>query len=646
VTTDPGEIRQILADYQRTSDPARLGEVVDGVRLLAGRPGFAGLDGSARAFLWTLGAAALSWRARGPLARPTDLDQAIEWSQNAVDAWPEGSVELARSRSNLATVLTDRYERDADPRDLTRAIPLYEAAIRDMRAAGDRLDVALHSYGCCLHSHATAAGGGGVADLDRAIELFVEALDSPGPEGEERAGYLNSLGLSLRAKGRALADRDLLADASAAYREARGLGRPGGESHVAASINLGVVLQDLAEADNDVAALREAVAVYREVHRFLAPDDERRHVLVTTNLCTGLIDLFRYTRDLRLLEDATRELRANVERAAEGPVRQTVLANLAAALHEIFDYTGRLALLDEAVAVQERLVAVPAAALPERQLNLGVSLLARFRRRRARADLDRAVALFGDAARLTTSAIDRASALNSQANALSLGFDDSRLRADIDRCVSLRDQAIRTAPAGSLDRALYRANLGVDLLKRYELDGDEADLRRAVHSQRSAARTVPAGSSEQPRLLVGLADSLAREADRVARDRDVASARAAYRRAIGLGRESLPEQALAGAMRWGAWEAGHGWWATAAEAYEQGLAALRRLVADQDLRGDKESWLADAQGLPAAAGDACVRAGDLRRAVTMLEDGRAVLLAESLARRDRITSIRPVASSP
>jgi hypothetical protein len=71
------------------------------------------------------------------------------------------------------------------------------------------------------------------------------------------------------------------------------------------------------------------------------------------------------------------------------------------------------------------------------------------------------------------------------------------------------------------------------------------------------------------------------------------------------------------------------------------LAALRKLVADQDLRGDKESWLIDAQGLPAAAGFASARAGQLRRAVTALEDGRAMLLAEALARRARLRSVRP-----
>lgn len=642
-------IRELLVEYQRSQDPQRLREAAAAVERLVARPGFGDLDGAARGLVWTLGAAALTWHARTAQAAPDDLDRAIEWSGNAVNAWPAGDPNLARARSNLATALTDRYERDSEPGDLDRALTLFADALRDMRSRGDRLDVILHSYGCCFYEHATAPGGGGVADFNRAIALFEEALRQPDPDAEERAGYLNSLGLSLRRKGLALADPTMLAQSSQAYAEARGGAARGGETWLAASINGAGVLYDRAEADNEVDLLRQAVDIYREVLGLLDPADERRQVLVTTNLATGLIDLYRYSRDRNLLDQAARDLRANAERLSDGPVRHTVLANLAAALHEMFDYTGRLALLDEAIAVQELLVGSPSTAKPERILNLGVSLLARFRRRRSVDDLDRAIDLFVDTARTTASAVERASALNSHANALSVRFDDSQALMDIEACIALREEAVRTVAAGSIEHALYLANLGVDLLKRYELTGDRDDLRRAIDGQRQALRAAEGRWSDQPRFLAGLADSLAREAERTNRPDDVADARDTYRRAVELARVSLPEQALGAAMRWGGWESRRSAWAEAVEAYDLGLAALRKLVADQDLRGDKESWLIDAQGLPAAASLASVRAGQLRRAVTALEDGRAMLLAEALARRARLRPVRAqdqVASLP
>jgi tetratricopeptide (TPR) repeat protein len=648
---DAAQIRQILVDYRPDSDPLPLTRAVSGVQRLVRAAGFANLAGSARALVWTLGAIALTYRSRTANAEPGDLDLAISWTEHAVQAWPDDDPNLPRARTNLATALTDRYERGADPADLTAALALFSTALPGLRAHGDRLDVALHSYGSAYHAHATApggggGGGGGVADLDRAIDLFTEALRCPEPDPEERAGYLNSLGLSQRAKGRALADPALLARSAETFGEARDLASFGGEAYLSASINLATVLEDRAETDNDVMFLEEAVRLRREVLPLLSPSDQLRQVQVTTNLAAGLIDLYRHTRDRRLLDDATRDLRANAERMPDGPVGMTVLANLAAALHEMFDYTGRLALLDEAIAVQERLVAAPNPRPPERTMNLGVSLLARFRRRRSEHDLDRAIELFEETARVTTSAIDRAAARNSQANALSLRFDESGVGADLDRCIELRDEAVRVAPDGSLDRALYQGNLGVDLLKRFELGGGREDLRRALDNQRQAVHAVPASGSDQPRLLAGLADSLAQEADRTRRAEDAEQARTAYRRAVETGQHSLPEQALGASLRWGGWESRHRSWTPAVEAYELGLAALQQLVADQELRGDKESWLADAQELAAAASFANVQAGDLPRAATVLEHGRAMLLAEALAGRTRLTSTRATVPRP
>lgn len=67
--------------------------------------------------------------------------------------------------------------------------------------------------------------------------------------------------------------------------------------------------------------------------------------------------------------------------------------------------------------------AAPHPRTPERTLNLGVSPLAQFRRRGTQANLDRALALFEGTAQITISRIERASALNSQTNALPLRFE-------------------------------------------------------------------------------------------------------------------------------------------------------------------------------------------------------------------------------
>ena len=630
--------------YQARADVDLLDEAIDGVDELERKQGFAELDAAVRAYVWTLGASACTLRARTTHRRLDDLDRSITWGERAIRAWPHDDPNRARTQSNVATALTDRYERDGDHRDLARALDLYVEARTSMEAAGDRIDVLLHAYGCCLHTMALEGDTEPkerIRHLDQAIGLFDQALRQPELTADERAEYLNSLGLSLRGKAMAASSPRLLTQACDAYREARGLAA-GNETYVAASANLVVALQDRAEIDNDVSALHEAIAICRDVlPRLDASDDEQRRRILT-NVAAALIDAYRSSRDRSFLDEAARDLRAAAEQSADGPARWTVLANLGAALHEIFDYTGEVAVLDQAIAVQQSLVSSADASTPERRLNLGVSLLARFRRRRVPKDLRRAIALFSSAASSTHQPIVRASAMNSEANARSLRFDEHRARRsrrrEIDLCVSLREEAVRSAPRGSLDRATYQGNLGVDLLKRYELTAAADDLERAIALQRRAIRTVPAGSADQPRLIAGLADSLAARADQTNAARDRRAARAAYRKAMSAGRESLPEQALAAALRWGDWETSNRCWDICVEAYAFGLDMVRSLVAGQQARPDKESWLADASGLPSAAGYAGAKAHDLERAVVMIEDGRAMLLAEALERARHLGS--------
>ncbi len=76
-------------------------------------------------------------------------------------------------------------------------------------------------------------------------------------------------------------------------------------------------------------------------------------------------------------------------------------------------------------------------------------------------------------------------------------------------------------------------------------------------------------------------------------------------------------------------------WREAAAAYNQARQAIDRLWRSQLLRGGKEAWLREAQGLPAPHAFSLVRLGDHQGAVEALEAGRAQLLGEALERNRR-----------
>jgi len=631
-STSVDRIRADLVEFGTSGDPVLLTDALERVETVLAAEGFRALAPAAQALVWLLGASAATLRARTAAGNPADLDSAIDWTDHAVTCLPEGDANLPVGRANLATALADRYDRDGVPADLERALTLFELAVPGLRDLGGRVDIALHGHGQAYYTSARLRGRGGRSDLDRAIVLFDEAVANPDPDDDERAGYLNSLGLALRAKGRANADPSLLFDADTAFRAARRLATPDGDNGTAAAENLAALLADRADAENDAGLLREAIALYRQILPSLTGQPARR---AEAGMATALVDIYRYTRDPQLLDEAARRLSECARGIPPGPDRLVAMSNLAATLHELFSHTGFITALDEAIKVQEDLLAPPAPRPAERTLNLGVSLLGRFRRRRRPADLDGAIALFAEAARTTGSGIERASALNSQANALSMRYELHSQVTDLDSALDLRAKAIAAAPAGSVDVALYRANLGVDLLQRFEFGHDPGDLDRAIVEQRRAVAAAPATFAEQPRLLAGLADSLARksgcpEASPGAQE----EVRRTYRKVIDLGLESQPEYALGAARSWGDWEAGRRAWDAAGLAYECGLAATRQLVARQETPTDKQSWLLDSLGLSTAAAFCFGQAAESTRAVVALEQGRALMLAEAIQRRE------------
>lgn len=621
------DIRAALVAYTERGHPDALDDAVGGADRILGAPGFPDLPGPARAYALSLAATARTARARTRVARADDLDRAITQLRQAAELWPVDDVNLGRTLANLAAALCDRFDRDHDLTDLDQADAEFAAAVPELRAHGERVDVALHNQAECLRTRARFTVDPAPL-LSRAVGLFEEALTAADADAESRAGHLNGLGLALRGLALTTGETAHLHRSEGAYRAALIAAAPDGEAVRAAAANLAIVLLDLADVDGDVNRVRQAVSLYRELLTAAGPSEQ---VQFTTNLAATLVDLYRFARDRHSLEEAVRSLRSAIEQT-DGPGKAVGLATLGAAVHEMFEHTGDLALLDEAITLQRSLVDTGPPD-PRRLLNLGISLLARFRRRRQSADLDSAADLFEQAANSAGRSIEHASARNSLANTLSLRFDVSQDPRDLDRCVAQREQAVAAVPAGSLDRAVFLGNLGVDLLKRHGLTGDRDDLERAVTDQRAAVAALPESATAQPRLLAALGDSLARRAVLTGAAADIDDTRTAYQAAVAAGRSSLPEQALGASLRWAAWEAARGCWAEAGDACTTALDALTEVVTRQRARADKESWLGDAQTLPALAGLSLARSGRRRAAVLAVERSRAVLLVEALGTR-------------
>ncbi|MGH8884732.1 MAG: hypothetical protein ACRDYX_06080 [Egibacteraceae bacterium] len=141
------QVRAALQAFAETGDAVQLDEAVELADRAVGHPRFADLDAAEVAMFWGLGGAARIHRARAGPDHPEGLDQAIEWFSQAYVTAASGDPNRPGYASNLATALTDRYERDGHRVDLARALGLCAEAISGLRALGRNAAVALHGEG-------------------------------------------------------------------------------------------------------------------------------------------------------------------------------------------------------------------------------------------------------------------------------------------------------------------------------------------------------------------------------------------------------------------------------------------------------------------------------------------------------------------
>ncbi|HNS04209.1 MAG TPA: CHAT domain-containing protein, partial [Anaerolineae bacterium] len=226
--------------------------------------------------------------------------------------------------------------------------------------------------------------------------------------------------------------------------------------------------------------------------------------------------------------------------------------------------------------------------------------------------------------------------LNNLANGLRARYARTGALQDLQDAVGHGQRAVTLTAEGSPDLPGYLNNLANGLRDRYARTGALQDLQDAVgHGQRAVTLTAE-GSPDLPSRLNNLANGLRARYARTGALQDLQDAQKTYARACRGGQIAHPEITMLSSRSWGNWALERRQWQEATEAYAFGRQAMDLLFAVQTNRAAKESWLKEAQGLPANAAYALTRLDRLQEAVETLEAGRARLLAEALEanRRD------------
>lgn len=393
---------------------------------------------------------------------------------------------------------------------------------------------------------------------------------------------------------------------------------------------LGVALCDRYDVEGRVDDLRDAIAALEKADRADPRDggwDNLAEALVRRHKRFG--DAADLDRAIALVES-----RLDGQRPGTGENHRGWSA-LSLALDARFYQTGRLDDLDRATAIGEELVAAPVDA-PIHAIflaNHGLRLLDQYNYRHDVAGLKRAVDLLRQAIGTPgTRRADQARWRSTLGLALGALAEVTGELPDLMESIAVHEQAVADTPRHTPEYANRCNNLGAGLIALYNRTRRTRDLNAAIAVLEDAVRATAADAPGYGWRAGNLAAALAA---RRGGHREL-SARGRAGRLFRIGLEAnldvRPEVALRMATAWGERAADARDWDTAAEAYQAGVQAVQRLTETQILREDYAVWLQAAGELFVEAAGALARAGRPADAALALEQGRALVLSETLER--------------
>jgi tetratricopeptide (TPR) repeat protein len=172
---------------------------------------------------------------------------------------------------------------------------------------------------------------------------------------------------------------------------------------------------------------------------------------------------------------------------------------------------------------------------------------------------------------------------------------------DLDAAIAAYEQALDTTPPDSPARPSILTNLGGGLRDRYARSGRLEDLDAAIAAWQQALDTTPPDSPARPSILTNLGNGLSDRYARSGRLEELEEARNRYAQACQIGQTVHPESVVISSRNWGNWALQRRAWDEVIRAYAFGRQAANTLFAVQTSRVARESWLREAQGLPAGA---------------------------------------------
>ena len=618
------------------------------------------------------------------LGRMEDLDEQIACHRQVLALLPQGHRDHSTSFSNLAVALSTRFDQLGKMEDLEEAITYHRQGLSLPHGDPDRSN-SLCNLANTLSTRFSQLGR--MEDLEEAITCHRQALALRHHDHPDRSYSLFGLAVALLTRFDQLGMMEDLEEAITSHREALTLRPPGHPRRSSSLSNLATAFSTRFSQLGRMEDLEEAIAYYREALALQPPGYPHRSAPLD-NLATALSDRFDQLGRIEDLEEAiTYHRQALALEPNNYPYRGSSLNSLAADLCTRFDQLGRIEDLEEAIASHRQALALLSHGHPDHFYilnSLGRTVSTRFLHLRRMEDLEEAITCFRQALALQPHGPNYSTSLNNFAYAMTIRFGQLESMDDLEEAISCYRQALALKPnafslhnlAGALSdrfeqlggmedldeaitchcqtlalrprghpgRSSTLHNFAGIMSTRFKQSGSKDDLLDADKYVSEAKNLLPTGHPFQSRLGFHLASILLMQCDIVELDERVHMMTKAFKLFEHAANHS-PASArdrFDAAVRW-AREAHLRNHQSVVHAYTESLTLLdRRLVHVPTIESQQNLLATIPKTLALDAASSSIDRGELRSAIELLEQGRAVLWSKLRGYRHPLDKLRTI----
>jgi tetratricopeptide (TPR) repeat protein len=557
----------------------------------------------------------------------TGLEQAIQYGQQALEAIPADYPDRARYLNNLGSGLESRFQRTGQMTDLEQAIQYGQQALEATPA--DHPDRARYLSNLGLRFSDRFRRIGQMTDLEQAIQYGRQALKATPADHPDRARYLNNLGLRLGGRFQRIGQMTDLEQAIQYSQQALET-TPADHSDRALYLhNLGAEFCDRFKRTGEMTDLEQAIQ-YNQQALEAIPADHLYRAWYLDSLGSEFIDRFQRTGQMTDLEQAIQYNQQALEATpADHPDRARYLNNLGSRFEGRFQRTGQMTDLEQAIQYGQQALEATPADHPDRAGclgDLGLRFGGRFQRTGQMTDLEQAIQYDQQALEaIPADHPNRARYLNNLGSGLGGRFLRTGQMTDLEQAIQYNQQALKTTPVDHPDRARYLDNLGLRFGDRFQRIGQMTDLEQAIQYGQQALEATPADHPDRARYLNNLGSKLG---DRFQRTHAVADLRGSteiFKKALSCSSSVALSRIAAG--RSAVYNLRiEKKWNDAAHILVKILHLLPEVTPPTNSRDDLQHTLQQLSGLASSAASIFLKAGKPAvKALQALESGRGII---------------------